>query len=219
MKDRIYLNNDWQFSTEFDEKMLKTTYKKPMETVRIPHSVCSMPFNNFDESIYQMVSAYRKTFVTDKEWKGKKVILTVEAAAHFAEVFLNGKKLNIKKPIDAMNAGIGLITEDRRGSGIFGCLSVKDNVGVSVYNNNLSIFFVANKFKKRILIFWNYKRILQLMYLDEKNYKKNELYVDEDGLYRFKKGEDIFKSYPNDVVISADTIVTIDNVIISNCIN
>ena len=60
------------------------------------------------------------------------------------EVFLNGKKLNIKKPIDAMNAGIGLITEDRRGSGIFGCLSVKDNVGVSVYNNNLRLGFVLN---------------------------------------------------------------------------
>lgn len=60
------------------------------------------------------------------------------------EVFLNGKKLNIKKPIDAMNAGIGLITEDRRGSGIFGCLSVKDNVGVSVYNKNLRFGFVLN---------------------------------------------------------------------------
>lgn len=60
------------------------------------------------------------------------------------EVILNGKKLNIKKPVDAMNAGIGLITEDRRGSGIFGCLSVKDNVGVSVYNKNLKFGIVLN---------------------------------------------------------------------------
>lgn len=60
------------------------------------------------------------------------------------EVYMHGKKVNIKHPIDAMNAGIGLITEDRRGNGIFGCLSIKDNVGVSVYNKYLKAGFVLN---------------------------------------------------------------------------
>ena len=60
------------------------------------------------------------------------------------EVYMHGKKVNIKHPIDAMNAGIGLITEDRRGNGIFGCLSIKDNVGVSVYNKYLKAGFVLD---------------------------------------------------------------------------
>lgn len=60
------------------------------------------------------------------------------------EIYVHGKKVNIKHPIDAMNAGIGLITEDRRGNGIFGCLSIKDNVGVSVYNKFLKSGFVLN---------------------------------------------------------------------------
>ena len=60
------------------------------------------------------------------------------------EVYIHGKKVNIKHPIDAMNAGIGLITEDRRGNGIFGCLSIKDNVGVSVYNKYLKAGFVLD---------------------------------------------------------------------------
>lgn len=60
------------------------------------------------------------------------------------EVWLHGKKVTIKHPIDAMNAGIGLITEDRRGNGIFGCLSIKDNVGVSVYNKYLKGGFVLD---------------------------------------------------------------------------
>ncbi|MCR5776471.1 MAG: sugar ABC transporter ATP-binding protein [Lachnospiraceae bacterium] len=54
------------------------------------------------------------------------------------EVWINGKQVKIKKPADAMKAGIGLITEDRRGSGIFGCLSIKDNVGISIYNKYLN---------------------------------------------------------------------------------
>lgn len=60
------------------------------------------------------------------------------------EVYINGKKVNIKKPSDAMKDGIGLITEDRRGNGIFGCLSIKDNVGVSIYNKYLRAKIVLN---------------------------------------------------------------------------
>ena len=33
----------------------------------------------------------------------------------------------------------------------------------------------------------------RVVLLDERNSKKNELYVDEHGLYRYKKGEDIYK--------------------------
>lgn len=60
------------------------------------------------------------------------------------EIIINGKNVKIKHPIEAMNAGIGLITEDRRGSGIFGCLSIKDNVGVSIYNKYLKAKMVLN---------------------------------------------------------------------------
>ncbi len=47
---------------------------------------------------------------------------------------IHGKEVKIKRPKDAMDAGVGMITEDRRGNGIFGCLSIKDNVGISIYN-------------------------------------------------------------------------------------
>ncbi|MBO5068819.1 MAG: sugar ABC transporter ATP-binding protein [Roseburia sp.] len=60
------------------------------------------------------------------------------------EIHIKGKRVKIKHPADAMRAGIGLITEDRRGSGIFGCLSIKDNVGVSVYNKFLLAGFLLN---------------------------------------------------------------------------
>ncbi len=57
---------------------------------------------------------------------------------------INGKEVKIRKPMDAMNAGIGLITENRRGNGIFGCLSIKDNVGVSIYNKHLNAGIVLD---------------------------------------------------------------------------
>ncbi len=60
------------------------------------------------------------------------------------EIYVKGKKVTIEHPRDAMNAGIGLITEDRRGNGIFGCLSLKDNVGISVYDKYLKAGFVLD---------------------------------------------------------------------------
>ncbi len=57
---------------------------------------------------------------------------------------VNGKEVKINSPKDAMDAGIGMITEDRRGNGILGCLSIKDNVGVSIYNKYLNAGFVLD---------------------------------------------------------------------------
>jgi ribose transport system ATP-binding protein len=43
------------------------------------------------------------------------------------EIYLRGKKLNIKCPMDAINAGISYISEDRRREGIVPHLSVREN--------------------------------------------------------------------------------------------
>ncbi len=48
--------------------------------------------------------------------------------ADSGEVVLNGKKLRIKQPSDAIRAGMALLTEDRKLNGIMGVLSVRDNI-------------------------------------------------------------------------------------------
>lgn len=68
------------------------------------------------------------------------------------EVKLNGKKLNIKRPQDAINNGIGMITEDRRGTGILGCLSIADNVSIASLNHYLEGGIKLNKKKIEELV-------------------------------------------------------------------
>lgn len=110
-KTRIYLNRGWEFTvpagtvpagtesagteTVGDE----TTNPKPAgakkanaETVDIPHTFAETGYNYFDESCYQMEGCYRRTFMTEAAWGGKEVLLTVDGAAHYAEVYCNGKK-------------------------------------------------------------------------------------------------------------------------------
>lgn len=47
------------------------------------------------------------------------------------KIYKNGEELKIRRPQDAINNGIALLTEDRRGNGIFGVLSVRDNTAVA----------------------------------------------------------------------------------------
>lgn len=53
------------------------------------------------------------------------------------EVLVHGKPVQVTRPRDAIKDGIGMITEDRRGTGILGCLSIADNVAISSLNNYL----------------------------------------------------------------------------------
>lgn len=57
-------------------------------------------------------------------------------------VYYNGQTLDIKRPEDAIKNGIALITEDRRGNGIFGVLNISDNVAVASLNDHLKYGFV-----------------------------------------------------------------------------
>ncbi|MDN6672033.1 MAG: sugar ABC transporter ATP-binding protein, partial [Staphylococcus equorum] len=50
------------------------------------------------------------------------------------KVFHDGKEIKINRPSDAIKSGIALLTEDRRSNGIFGVLSVSDNVAIASIN-------------------------------------------------------------------------------------
>jgi methyl-galactoside transport system ATP-binding protein/inositol transport system ATP-binding protein len=47
------------------------------------------------------------------------------------EIFVDGKKVEIKNPSDAINYGMAWLTEDRRGSGIFPMLTVQLNIAIA----------------------------------------------------------------------------------------
>ena len=68
------------------------------------------------------------------------------------EIYIKGKKMNIKRPQDAIRGGIGMITEDRRGTGILGCLSIADNVSISSLDQYLEYGIKINKGKVENLV-------------------------------------------------------------------
>lgn len=68
------------------------------------------------------------------------------------DVLVKGKKVTIHRPKDAIAEGIGMITEDRRGTGILGCLSIADNVSISSLNQYLDANVMLNHKKIEDLV-------------------------------------------------------------------
>lgn len=92
--ERIYLNDDWKFAEEYVEGMQEISYKDDdFLTVRLPHTVKELPFHYFDEQEYQKICCYRKHIFVAKEWEQKRLFLTIDGAAHYARVYVNGQML------------------------------------------------------------------------------------------------------------------------------
>ena len=94
MTHRFYLNDDWLFTEQFEDSLTAPEYpENTLQPVRLPHTCKETPFHYFDESLYQMVSGYRRHLQIPADWQGKQILLTFEGAAHDSTVFCNGKKV------------------------------------------------------------------------------------------------------------------------------
>ncbi len=94
MTHRFYLNDDWLFTEQFEDSLTAPEYpENTLQPVRLPHTCKETPFHYFDESLYQMVSGYRRHLQIPADWQGKQILLTFDGAAHDSTVFCNGKKV------------------------------------------------------------------------------------------------------------------------------
>lgn len=65
------------------------------------------------------------------------------------EILLNGKKATNRTPREAIKNGFALITEERRATGIFGILNIRENAVVTSLKKHLtSLFLSKNKMKR-----------------------------------------------------------------------
>ncbi len=94
MRTAIDLNFNWKYADRFSEEMLRAGYDDAaMETVHIPHTNREIPYDYFDEKVYQFVCCYRRHFRLPAAAfeQGRRVLLHFEGAANYAEVYVNGK--------------------------------------------------------------------------------------------------------------------------------
>ena len=63
------------------------------EPVRLPHNPRMIPQHYAGPEDYEGIYGYRKTLALDESYRGKRLFLQFDGAAHIATVFINGKEL------------------------------------------------------------------------------------------------------------------------------
>ena len=92
-----------------------------------------------------------------KSTLGRTVLKLLEPTS--GKIFYKGQEITITRPKDAIDQGIAMLTEDRRGSGIMGVLSVADNISISSLNKYLDHGYFINGKKVEQLVQDNVKKM------------------------------------------------------------
>lgn len=67
------------------------------------------------------------------------------------KITVKGKEVEIHSPKDAIANGLALVTEDRRGNGIFGVLSVSDNVAIAAIDKYIKGGLIDDEAVKQVV--------------------------------------------------------------------
>jgi len=84
-------NGNWIFAEGFDPSA--TDRLLTGETIRLPHTAVELPYNYFDETIYQKAFTYQKVLVWEDGFEAREVSLVFDAAMADSEVYLNGHRI------------------------------------------------------------------------------------------------------------------------------
>ena len=84
----ICICNDWEFTPRWSEEFQAGLGEA--EGVRLPHTVKELPLHYAGPEDYEMVCGYRRRLSIPEEYRGKRLFLRFDGAAHIATVYLNG---------------------------------------------------------------------------------------------------------------------------------
>lgn len=77
------LNAGWEFRYE--------TVGSEWTDVALPHTVVEVPYNGFDEAVFQIESRYRRQVTIAPEWIGRRIALHFEGVMTACSVLVNGE--------------------------------------------------------------------------------------------------------------------------------
>lgn len=91
----VDMNFDWLYTTDFREAYIEKAYDdQHFDQVNIPHSNIEIPYNNFDEKIFQFESCYRKHFQVSPLKDDEVMHIRFEGVMAYSKVYINGHYLN-----------------------------------------------------------------------------------------------------------------------------
>lgn len=149
MRDGTYVGS-WEVKDISDDEIVKQMVGRELtnvyppkgdyrteETVLKVEHLCSIHERSFQDCSFELKRGEILGFGGLVGAQRTELMEAVFGMRHIAggAVEVLGKKVNIRRPEDAIANSMGMITENRRGTGILGCLSINDNTAIASYKN------------------------------------------------------------------------------------
>lgn len=124
----------------------KDDYRTEETVLKVSH-LCSIHERSFQDCSFELKRGEILGFGGLVGAQRTELMEAIFGMRHIAsgEVEVLGKKVSIKRPQDAIEDSVGMITEDRRGNGIIGCLSIADNTAIASYQNYTKVGVINGK--------------------------------------------------------------------------
>jgi beta-galactosidase len=91
MRSVVSFNESWSFHEGFGQRLLDAF--DGTRTVSLPHTAVELPFNYFDERLYQRSFTYQKILRWLPEFEGREVSIVFDGAMADSVVYLNGERI------------------------------------------------------------------------------------------------------------------------------
>ena len=85
----IRLDNNWEFTEKWSDSFAR--FEGEAQAVRLPHNVRELSLHYADPADYSLLCGYRRKLDIPESWKGKRLFLQFDGAAHIATVYCNGR--------------------------------------------------------------------------------------------------------------------------------
>ncbi len=92
MRKTVSLNHDWYYCEGFKKEYLSKDFDETFsKLVNIPHTMKEIPYNYFNDEIYQMIGTYRKTITITKDMIFHDLIVRFYGVMNIAKIYINDK--------------------------------------------------------------------------------------------------------------------------------
>ena len=91
----ISICSGWEFVPSWNDEFMAGLGEA--EIVRLPHTVKEIPLHYAGPEDYEMVCGYRRRLPVPEEYRGKRLFLRFDGAAHIATVYLNGRECAVHR--------------------------------------------------------------------------------------------------------------------------
>ncbi len=89
MQNGISLNLGWKFKPDFQKDYLDLSNYDDFTSINIPHTVCELPYDCFDQTMTCIYSTYMR-YIELQELESKRILLQFEGVSAYYDLYING---------------------------------------------------------------------------------------------------------------------------------